>query len=85
LRGHDDLAGLRNRVGDHAADRIVGAGGAAGADTEELLRLSGAGEGDRGEQGDAEFLEGHVSSLKRDGTKACTAGDPGEAPRPWPR
>jgi len=37
-----DLAGLADRVGDHAAHGEVGAGGAAGADAEELLGLGGS-------------------------------------------
>src|SRR5262249_22131003 len=51
LRGDDDLARLRHGVGDHAAHRVVGAGGAASADAKELLRLRGADEGQRADGG----------------------------------
>ena len=37
LRGDHDLARLRHRIGNHAAHWVAGAGGAAGADAEELL------------------------------------------------
>ena len=46
LRGDDDLAGLRHRIGNHAAHRAIGAGRAASAvsaDSEELLRLRDGG------------------------------------------
>jgi hypothetical protein len=51
LRGGDDLARLADGVGDHAAHRVVGAGGAAGADAEELLGLRGERQRGGGQQG----------------------------------
>jgi hypothetical protein len=51
LSGGDELARLRHGVGDHAADRVIGAGRAAGSNAEELLRMRRAGDGSRGDQG----------------------------------
>ena len=66
LRRGNELARLRHGVGDHAAHGVVGAGGAAGADAEELLGECGRGAQAGGEQhggggGEGTALHGMVS------------------------
>ncbi len=58
---------VRNGVGDHAADRIISAGGAAGADAEELDVL---GDGDGGDDGagDGDGTGTRENGLERHGT-----------------
>ena len=49
-----ELRRVRDRVGDQAADRVVGAGGAAGADAEEGRHLREGGAAGQGGRSEAE-------------------------------
>ncbi|MCY1308647.1 hypothetical protein D9M70_586720 [compost metagenome] len=83
-RRGDQLAGLGHRVGDDAADGIVGTGGAARSDAEELLRLRGAGGADRGDgqgQGGDPVLQFHAGfSVILLTVEYCSFLPPGLAP-----